>query len=99
MPRNQFGFVGIRNNVSGFVNESLPNITGKLNIPVYGPWVETVEGAFSKDTIRHIIDDGNNSIFDSLLLNFNASLSSSTYQNNAPVQQKAVQMYLEFYLN
>ena len=30
---------------------------------------------------------------------FDASRSSSTYQDNAPVQQKAVQMYLEFYLN
>lgn len=30
---------------------------------------------------------------------FDASQSNSTYQDNAPVQQKAIQVYLEFYLN
>lgn len=28
-----------------------------------------------------------------------ASRSSSTYQDNAPVQQKAIQVYLNFYIN
>ena len=77
--------------IGNLVNESLPNITGKVNIPVYNPWVEVVEGAFSKDEIQHQMDNGNDNTYGTLVLKFNASNSSSTYQNNAPVQQEAVQ--------
>ena len=77
--------------IGNLVNESLPNITGKVNIPVYNPWVEVVEGAFSKDEIKHQMDNGNDGNFGTLVLKFNASNSSSTYQDNAPVQQEAVQ--------
>ena len=75
--------------VGAYLSESLPNITGKVNIPVYNPWVEVVEGAFSKDGIQHQMDDGNDNNYETLVLKFNASNSSSTYQENAPVQQAA----------
>ena len=77
--------------IGNLVNESLPNITGKVNIPVYNPWVETVEGAFIKDEIIQQMDNGNDDIFGTLLLKFNASHSSSTYKDGAPVQQEAIQ--------
>ena len=55
-------------------------------------------GAFKKGnvsvgaTLQNVAANSNS-------LGFDASLSSSTYQDNAAVQQKAVQMFLEFYLN
>lgn len=66
-------------------NESLPNISGNVNIPVYEPWVESVTGAFGKTSVSHVIDDGNDNQHPSLMLSFDASRSSSAYQNDAKV--------------
>lgn len=69
------------------MSESLPNITGLWRMD-YGRPTATVNGAFydagGGAEIRGSTHAGNCG------LGFNASLSSSTYQNNAPVQQNAL---------
>lgn len=96
MPRNQFSFVGIRDHVNSFVNESLPNITGTYVIGCLTNGKPTTSGALYNYGSGATSQGQSGS---SPAIGFDASLSSSTYQDNAPVQQKAVQMYLEFYLN
>lgn len=94
LPRNQFNFVGIRNTVSNFVNESLPNITATGGSRVN---TNTITGAYYVGTYSNMYGGAWTTSNDSLC--FDASLSSSTYQDNAPVQQKAIQVYLNFYIN
>ena len=73
-------------------SESLPNITGALS--VYWNIVGVASGSFSpaspnqQNTIS-----GSQTTVDSAynVVNFDASGSSSTYQNDAPVQQEAIQ--------
>ena len=98
LPRTKWNFVGLRNAVGDYVAESLPNITGRLN---YGDTRYTTnniyEGSFSR-TDETVKGDGFTNGTDSYIIDFNASLSSSTYQDNAPVQQRATEMYLYFYV-
>lgn len=103
LPRTQWNFVGLRDNVGGYVAESLPNITGTYQ-PYTGNNVvsgfadgSVTNGAFygvSLGNIKTSATSGNNNPSESL--GFDASLSSSTYQDGAPVQQRATQMYLYF---
>lgn len=93
LPRSKWNFVGLRTNAGDYVAESLPNITGELNGSTFQ---ESVSGAFtSTNYSTYGTSTGslkyNNTTFD-------ASRSSSTYQNDAPVQQRATQMYLYFYV-
>lgn len=67
-------------------NESLPNIKGKVRIPLYHSRVN--EGAFYIDSTGGNDYGSNNGGY---IAGFDASRSSSTYQNNAPVQQEAIQ--------
>lgn len=93
LPRTKFGFVGYRDTVGKYVPESLPNIKGKFT----NENTATAEGCFYKtDGDRQPGRNGNDSYNDWFY--FDASRSSSTYQDNAPVQQRATQMYLYFYV-
>ena len=67
------------------VAESLPNITGELGINAG----DNTTGAFGfiRNAFGYTLNDNNNDY----RTTFNASRSSSTYQDNAPVQQEAVQ--------
>lgn len=101
LPRTKFGFVGLRNGVGNFVNETLPNITGSAviaggnnQLQVYnttGCFTYTEYGN-STTTISGQSGQANKG------LTLNANLSNPTYQDNAPVQQKATEMYLYFYV-
>lgn len=100
LPRSKYAFVGLRDNVGKYVAESLPNIKGRLyNHPdQFGaPTASDYEGALypssgtSGGTASNMSDRLGT-------INFDASRSSSTYQDNAPVQQRATQMYLYFYV-
>lgn len=97
MPRTQYCFVGLRDEVGKFVDESLPNIKGTFNATGMD-WASTgTSGAFDFN-----LDGGNNGVVTGLtgykLASFNAHNSSPTYQDNAHVQQKSTQMYLYFYV-
>lgn len=73
--------------------ESLPNIMGKFgNFGTWGGAAGTKTGAFSESTSTYQGEIGVGvSAFYTDNLDFKASLSSSTYQDNAPVQQEAIQ--------
>lgn len=100
LPRTKWGFIGLRDEVGKYVPETLPNIKGKLyNYPdQWGvPSSSDYDGALyptsgvSGGTASNKADRLGT-------INFDASLSNSTYQNNAPVQQRATQMYLYCYI-
>ena len=71
-------------------DESLPNITGKGETGSSNQGIGTGTGAISLATST--ISAGGGAGGDNLVTTtFNASKSSSTYQDNAPVQQEAIQ--------
>lgn len=93
LPRTKFSFTGLRNTAGSYVPESLPNIRGTFN----GLYATGASGAFSVGTAKFVNPDGNTgpNLYNAY---FNASSFSTTYQDNAPVQQRATQMYLYFYV-
>ena len=111
LPRTKYGFVGLRDGVGNYVPESLPNITGDCswfaNGVATGTWGNgsannVSSGALTVslkgNTYGGIGVSGSDSASSNANINIDASKSSSTYQNNAPVQQRATQMYLYFYV-
>ena len=102
LPRTQYNEVGLRDTVGKYVPESLPNITGeeRFAIDVGGIHNNGVaSGAFYKKTNGTVYNASlAGTVATSYPLGFDASLSSSAYQNDAPVQQRATQMYLYFYV-
>ena len=96
LPRTKYGFTGLRDTVGKYVPETLPNITGRAGegSRIYG---NDVSGAlYITGQYSNAPASGNYVAYNTL--NIDASRSSSTYQNNAPVQQRATQMYLYFYV-
>lgn len=86
--------------IGNLVNESLPNITGDASLgsgTVYGlinSDATPPSGAFKRGTASapNTVNQGTSSpSASSFALGLDASRSSSTYQDNAPVQQEAVQ--------
>lgn len=93
LPRTQYGFVGIRDAVGKYVPETLPNIKGRIVLECEEKYLG---GAFYRyGSISGSGGSGGSTDDD---VRFDASRSSSTYQDDAPVQQRATQMYLYFYL-
>lgn len=98
LPRTKWGFVGDRGDVGSYVPESLPNITGLVGgIKDDGSRGDDTSALYESN-ISSIGGNANTSANQFGNLNLDASRSSSTYQDNAPVQQRATQMYLYFYL-
>ena len=99
LPRTKWGFTGLRDSVGNYVPESLPNITA-----TFGDGINTLYGTVAsgaarasysnKDALNYGGDDNSWST----KFTIDASRSSSTYKNGAPVQQRATQMYLYFYV-
>lgn len=71
-------------------NESLPNITGKQTNVMVGP-DKVNSGVFDLSSVKGISTTYGTITSPTIELNFDASRSSSTYQDNAPVQQEAIQ--------
>ena len=111
LPRSKWNFVGLRNEVGAFVDESLPNITGGLeNTSISGgsntggEWYALgfnqsgalrTESYISNECVAGTSWNNGENLKS---ITFDASLSSSIYQDNAPVQQRATEMYLYFYV-
>lgn len=100
LPRTKYGFEGLRTNVGDKIDESLPNIKGSTQ-------VKGGSGLANSSVIKEgcFYNYGNNLNYvtevmsgEGYALGFDASRSSSTYQDNAPVQERATQMYLYFYV-
>ena len=98
LPRTKFGFTGLRDTVGKYVSESLPNIKGGGAGEIGWTTANTPTGAFYKDKESPNINGSFASRGGTYSLGFDASRSSSIYQDNATVQQRATQMYLYFYV-
>lgn len=83
LPRSTWAFVGLRNTVGKYVEESLPD--GALTLQLYNE---------SGATTDHIGDGGNTT---GVSITTKLSDYNSVFKTNAPVQQRATQMYLYFY--
>ena len=96
LPRTKYGFTGVRDAVGKYVPESLPNIKGTFtangweagNTRMTGPFYVNSDNTYS-------VSSGTSNQHGSA---FDASRASSAYQDSAPVQQRATQMYLYFYV-
>ena len=101
LPRTQYGFVGLRDDVGNYVDESLPNIKGSVGrIAGFDASLGEKSGVFASSTTNADSMTGLSGTANDVIgrLKFSATDSSSTYQDNAPVQQRATQMYLYFYV-
>ena len=99
LPRSKWNFVGSRGNVGDYVDESLPNIKGGW-AGVYNSQglSGAVSGTFKQDGSQPKTVGVDESSQLSSLFEVDASRSSATYQDNAPVQQRATEMYLYFFM-
>jgi hypothetical protein len=82
-PQGLLGLSGIGN----LVNESLPNITGEIGLYTGS----RVSGSFATMTRGSSFNLSGAPAANTEGIDFSASRSSSTYQDNAPVQQEAIQ--------
>lgn len=99
LPRTKYGFTGLRDTVGNYIEESVPNIKTDINLGDGRPLqLQSASGA--------IYNRGNGSIWSAGSYwqstgprpAFDASLVSSAYKDGAPVQPKATEMYLYFYV-
>ena len=74
---------GSRGTVGTYIAESLPNVKG------YGHMLDGGSGCFTTGKVYQFVRGGDSAAYQNRNITFNASLSSSTYQDNAPVQQAA----------
>lgn len=86
LPRTKYGFTGLRDSVGNYVPESLPDHNHSI--------IEYDYGGSGHESFLY----KENGSTQYTLQSTNASASNSTYQTNAPVQQRATQMYLYFYV-
>ena len=85
LPRTKYAFTGLRDTVGKYVPESLPQHTHN-----YQEWGRTGGGNIGYDTNNHMVYYNET--------RETAGSNNSTYQDNAPVQQRATQMYLYFFV-
>lgn len=94
LPRTKWGFKGLRDSVGNPIDEKLPNVTGDLGYSS----INSASGALQKTSSHYKFSPNGDywNLADGV--SFDASRSSSTYQDGAPVQERATQMYLYFYV-
>lgn len=97
LPRTKYGFVGLRDSVGWYVSESLPNIKGSIENSAVSSGQTGAFASSKSYSSTPIATTSSSSTVKRGYIDFNASNSSSTYQDDAPVQQRATQMYLYFY--
>lgn len=101
LPRTKWGFEGLRGNAGNDIAESLPNITGRINNTSPNGQVYRESGSLYWESKNYNYPSqlvNNTSYNYGNYIIFDASRSSSTYKDNAPVQERATQMYLYFYV-
>lgn len=98
LPRTQFGFVGLRSSVGNYVSQSLPNIKATSSNFLGVRNTTGDSGAIQTQSVNSAEGATSNPGLWKTQVNFNASWSNSTYQDNANVQPRATEMYLYFYV-
>ena len=102
LPRTKYNVVGLRDTVGNYVAESLPNITGYVGQTSSSSGINYSENGalfWTSKNYNYPANTTNNTNYNyGNRLALDASRSSSTYQDDAPVQQRATQMYLYFYV-
>lgn len=100
LPRTKWGFKGLRDNVGNPIDEKLPNIKGtaqtspgRANYATTGAMYQ-----YSTQNATNVYSQGQQYTGTQYGIGFNASNYSSVYQDGAPVQERATQMYLYFYI-
>lgn len=98
LPRNKWGYYGTGSGDLGdYISESLPNVKGDV---ANNGWerFDRINGAFYEGNTGNARFAHNPSATSVNTLFFDASRSSSTYQDNAPVQPRGAKGDLYFYL-
>lgn len=101
LPRTKYNVVGLRDTVGNYVSESLPNIAGDTGYRVAtgnastDPTGQSTGCIITSSSLKNGAQSSTTYLAE---IRIDASHSSSTYQDNAPVQQRATQMYLYFYV-
>lgn len=101
LPRTKWGFTGLRDVVGNYVEPTLPNIKG--GTPTQSLFNNSRSEAGTVGAITTKLNatealasgGGKQGLYS---IEFDASLSNSTYQNGATVQPPATQMYLYFWV-
>lgn len=98
LPRSNWNFKATSDNNTGdFVNQSLPNITGESTGQFVKATAGSPIGAFKEgDAVASKAASG--TAYGAIKIGIDASGSSSVYQNNANVQEKATRAFLYFYV-
>lgn len=102
LPRNKWGKYGTGSGDLGdYISESLPNITGGMignsdSGSTYGFGTQSNGAFYCSNNGYRSYSAG--SVYDRGMLHFDASRSSSTYQDDAPVQPRGARGDLYFYL-
>lgn len=100
LPRSNWNFKATSDNNTGdFVDQSLPNITGEFALggSTGFPATALASGAFRAGTTSYA-NAANATAATAASRAFDASGSSSVYQNGANVQEKATRAFLYFYV-
>lgn len=109
LPRTKYGFEGLRTNVGDKIDESLPNYeaifvnhwrdthANKSLTPVSGA-INIDNNHYQKSSYPNVAPSTAGQYTEDQTLKISPSISNQTYQNNAPVQERATQMYLYFYV-
>ena len=101
LPRTKYNFDGLRSAVGKYISESAPNITGGIsgNMKLTRGGAEDDTGALYHTQASNTYQNLSGATFQVITgIYMDASRSCDTYQNNAPLQQRASEMYLYFYL-
>ena len=98
LPRTKWGFTGYRGIVGNYIPPSLPNIKGYGT----GHQMGNAGGGTSSGGAIYTTSSGYQGTSDhsgnAVQINFDASRSSTIYQDGAQVQPRATQMHLYFYI-
>lgn len=87
LPRTKFGFEGVRDGVGNDIEESLPQHTHIVSIGKRAQY--QINGGASAES-QYGVESYTNYT--------STGADNPTYQDNAPVQERATQMYLYFYV-
>ena len=103
LPRTKFGFTGLRDEVGGYVEPSVPNVAGTVQIysGVYHNITDNITAPFAVKEGTGWKEGGGGSGAETkngAVVEFDLSTANKTYKNLATVQPPATQTYLYFYV-